>query len=317
MRALGRRHPPDRARAAGGQGGQRLDPARRGEGALLPAAQRGLRAAAGRGGGAARGARRRAGGGGGGRPAARLLGRARPLRLALPRRRHRARRGALPAPPAHRAEQGDGDPAGRLGPVERPARAPRGRRARSATSTPTSSSTTTSATSASGWRRPATRPSSSPPPRRSTTTSSPPTSRPGCRGSSNSTAIATSTCASTTRAPAALAVRLLTAWSYALRALAAAVHPRPTGPRLPGPRPPGALPGPRREHPRSAAASAVDAIASTSVNSVAGVFVDPHGLVGLRDLAVDGGRAAGSPRAGARAARAGGAAARASGAPRR
>ena len=50
---------------------------------------------------------------------------------------------------------GDGDPAGRLGPVERAAGAPRGGGARSATSTPTSSSTTTSATSASGSPRPA------------------------------------------------------------------------------------------------------------------------------------------------------------------
>ena len=37
-----------------------------------------------------------------------------------------------------------------------------------------------------------------PAPRRSTTTSSPPTSPRGCRGSSNSTATATSTCESTT-----------------------------------------------------------------------------------------------------------------------
>ena len=50
--------------------------------------------------------------------------------------------------------------------------------------------------------------------------------------------------------PAALAVRVLTAWSYAARALAATVPPEPTRPGLPGPRPAGALPEPRRVDPR-------------------------------------------------------------------
>ena len=111
------------------------------------------------------------------------------------------------------------------GPSRAPCSCAARRRPRSATSTPTSSSTTTSATSANDSPKPGIGRSSSPPPRPSTTTSSPPTSPPGCRGSSNSTAIAIATCASTTRAPAALAVRLLTAWSYALRALAATVLP--------------------------------------------------------------------------------------------
>ena len=42
---------------------------------------------------------------------------------------------------------------------------------------------------------------------------------------------------------AALAVRVLTAWSYALRALAATVLPGQPARDLLGPRPPGALPG--------------------------------------------------------------------------
>ena len=43
-------------------------------------------------------------------------------------------------------------------------------------------------------------------------------------------------------AAAALAVRVLTAWSYAVRALAATVAPRPARRRLLRPRPPGAVP---------------------------------------------------------------------------
>ena len=67
--------------------------------------------------------------------------------------------------------------------------------------------------------------STCPAPRRSTTTSSRPTSPRASPGSSNSTATATSTCASTTPASAPSRCAALTAWSYALRALAAAVLP--------------------------------------------------------------------------------------------
>ena len=156
MRALRRRHPADRARAADRQGRERLDPAARGAGALLPAAQRGLRAAAGRGRGAGRGARRRPEGGGGRAAAARLRRQTRPLRLALPGGRHGARRRALPAPPAHRAEPRRARPGGSTGRSRAPCWCAARRPPRSATSTPTSSSTTTSATSAkrladAGW----------------------------------------------------------------------------------------------------------------------------------------------------------------------
>ena len=60
--------------------------------------------------GADRGARGRPGRGRGDAAAARLGRRAGPLRLALPRGRDGARRRALPAPPADRAEQGRRDP---------------------------------------------------------------------------------------------------------------------------------------------------------------------------------------------------------------
>ena len=52
---------------------------------------------------------------------------------------------------------------------------------------------------------------------------------------------------------AALAVRVLTAWSYAVRALAATVLPNQPGADLPGPRPPSALPQARRVDPRPSA----------------------------------------------------------------
>ena len=52
----------------------------------------------------------------------------RPLRVALPRRRDGARRGALPAPADHGAKQGEGNPSRRLGAIERPDGAPRGGR---------------------------------------------------------------------------------------------------------------------------------------------------------------------------------------------
>ena len=91
-----------------------------------------------------------------GAAAARLRRRPGPLRLALPRRRHRAGRRPLPAPPAHRAEQGRARPAGSTGRSRAPCWSAARRPPRSATSTPTSSSTTTSATSAkrladAGW----------------------------------------------------------------------------------------------------------------------------------------------------------------------
>ena len=53
---------------------------------------------------------------------------------------------------------------------------------------------------------------------------------------------------------AALAVRVLTAWSYAVRAARRDRHPQPTRGDLPGPRPPGALPQPWRVDPRPSAA---------------------------------------------------------------
>ena len=120
---------------------------REAQGPLLPAAERGLGAASGGGGGTDRGARGRPTGGGGRRAAARLRRHAGALRLALPRRRHRPRRCAFPAPLADRAEQGRARPAGSTGPSPAPCSSDARPRPRSATWTPPSSSTTTSATS--------------------------------------------------------------------------------------------------------------------------------------------------------------------------
>ena len=81
--------------------------------------------------------RRRPARGGRGREPARSRGRAAALRLAAARARDLARRGAVPAPRARHPEPRRSHPRGRLGPVGGDARAPRGRRPRSATSTPT------------------------------------------------------------------------------------------------------------------------------------------------------------------------------------
>ena len=99
------------------------------------------------------------------------------------------------------------------------------RPSRSATSTRPSSSTRTRPTSRSASAMPAGRSCSCPRRSRSTTSSSPSTARPASGGSSSSTATATSTCGSTTAPAAALAVRLLTAWNYAVRTVVAAVVP--------------------------------------------------------------------------------------------
>ena len=222
--ARGRRR-ADRAGAADREGRERLAADGTGEGALLPAAERGLRTPPRRDRGPARGARRR------------------------PERRRgdaaAARRRTAPPTPAPGASPGSArrSPGRSSCTAGRPCRAPASRPAgstgrsrarcwsaarrprRSASWIPTSSSTTTSATSPSGSPRRAGTSSSSPPRPPSTTTSSPATSPPGCRGSSNSTATATSTCASTTGGWRRWRSAVLTAWSYAARALAAGVIP--------------------------------------------------------------------------------------------
>ena len=192
---------------------------------LLPAAQRGLRAAAGRGGGAGRGARRRPAGPLRRRAAARLRRRAGALRLALPRRRHRAGRRPLPASLADRAEQGQRDPPRSTGRSRAPCWSAARPPPRSATWTPPSSSTTTSATSPSGSPRPA-----------GTASSSPAAEAVHHDQLSTDLAVGLPRIVEFHRnrdlymrkhhgRPAALAVRILTAWSYAVRALAAAVLP--------------------------------------------------------------------------------------------
>lgn len=122
------RYRADRAGATGREGRERLAADGTGEGALLPAAERGLGTAARRGGGPARGARSRPGCRRGDAPATRRQRRPLPLRVAIPGGRHVARRGALPAPLDHRAEHRQADPPGRLGAVERADGPPRGGR---------------------------------------------------------------------------------------------------------------------------------------------------------------------------------------------
>ena len=244
VRALRRRDPPDRAGAADRQGGERLDPAARGEGPLLPAAQRGLRAAPGRGGGADR--RRSTPTPRRPRPAPQLLdsdGKPVPCAWRFPgvgtalagalflhrlltvqskgaetRRVDWAQSSALMVRREAAAEVGYLDPdffvyydecdfAKRLGDA--------------------------------GWHSLFVPAGRGRPPR-------PALHRPrrrACRGSSSSTATATSTCESTTRRAAALAVRVLTAWAYAAARPCRDRPPRPAGAGLLGPRPPGALPG--------------------------------------------------------------------------
>ena len=114
---------------------------------------------------------------------------------------------------------------GRLVPVGGAARAARGGRSRWATWTPTSSSTPTRSTSPGACATPAgaacTCRARGAIHHEQLSTDR----RARARGSWNSRATATCTCASTTRAAAARAVRWLTAWTYALRALAALVLP--------------------------------------------------------------------------------------------
>ena len=197
----GRRDPADRAGAAGRQGGERLDPDARGAGPLLPAAQRGLRAAPGGGGGADRGARRR--------PEGRR-----------PPGRSCSTPPARPVPCAWRFPGVGTALAGALF-LHRRFTVQSGGAATRRVDWAQSSALLVrrEAAAAVGYldpaffvyydecdfakrlaeRRLALR-SSSPPPRPSTTTSSPPTSPRACRASSNSTATATSTCESTTAA---------------------------------------------------------------------------------------------------------------------
>ena len=127
----------------------------RARGALLPAAQRGLRAAAGRGRGAARGARATARAAPPARSCCDPDGAPQPSRLALPGVGDRARSGALPAPPLHRAEPRRPHARGRLGAVGGAARAHARPRPPSASSTRRSSSTPTRSTSASACATPA------------------------------------------------------------------------------------------------------------------------------------------------------------------
>ena len=88
--------------------------------------------------------------------------------------------------------------------------------------------------------------SSSPPPRRSTTTSSRPTSPPGLPRIVEFHRNRDLYMRKHHSRAAALAVRVLTAWSYALRALGGDRPPRPPRAGLLGPRAPGAPPRPRR-----------------------------------------------------------------------
>ena len=91
-----------------------------------------------------------------------------------------------------------------------------------------------------GWRRCTCRRRT-----RSTTSSSRPARCPS-GGSSSSRATATATCASTTRRAPRRSVRVLTAWAYAVRSLAALVAARPRPAALLAPRDRDAAPGPRR-----------------------------------------------------------------------
>ena len=118
-----------RARAAPRQGRERLRAAAARARAPLPAAQRGLRAAARRHAGAARRARRRPGRRRRGRTAAAPRRRAAAVGVALSDAAHGARRRAVPAPPLHRAEPRRAHARGRLGAVGGAARAARGGRA--------------------------------------------------------------------------------------------------------------------------------------------------------------------------------------------
>ena len=250
VRALGRRDPADRARAEQGKAANDSTLMQRGAGALLPAAQRGLRAAAGRGGGAGRGAR--------GRPGA-------PGRRARSCSTPRATRS--PAPGASRGSAprwrgrssctaaltvqsgGERDPAGRLGAVERPAGPARGgRRGRLPRPRLLRLLRRERLLQAARGRRLAH------------------PLRPAAEAVHHDQ-LSTDLAAGLPRivefhrnrdlymrkhhsAAAALAVRV--AHRLVLRPARPRRrrHPRPARPRLLGPRPPGAAPEPRREHPR-------------------------------------------------------------------
>ena len=137
-------------------------------------------------------------------------------------------------------------PAGSTGRSRAPCWSAARRPPRSATWTPTSSSTTTSATSPGGSPTPAGTSSSSPPPRPSTTTSSPPTSPPGLPRIVEFHRNRDLYMRKHHGAAAALAVRVLTAWSYGAAGARRDRHPRPARGRLPRPRAAGTLPGARR-----------------------------------------------------------------------
>ena len=155
----------------------------------------------------------------------------------------------LPAQALRQSQHGDAR--GRLGPVERDARAPRGGRGGRLPRPRLLRLLRRDRLPEAPARRGLARSCSCPRRRRSTTSSCPPTSPPRAAGSSSSTATATSTCASTTAAPPALAVRVLTAWAYALQGArgAGSARPRPRRYRLHAVQ--ALLPEPGRGNPRS------------------------------------------------------------------
>ena len=222
-----------RARAAArqGVGRQRADAPL--AGTLVSAAQRGLRAPAGRHGRAGRRPRERSASGLRGRRAAPPRRCRAGLGVALPDRRDRARRGVGARPVRVRAEPRHRAPAASTGASRRrcscAARPPR----RSTGWIRRSSSTPTRSTSRSGSRSPAGTRSTCR--RRVAIHHEQLVDRRAAdaRGSSSTRADATATCASTTACSPRSLVRVLSAWTYALRALAALGAPGPRPAALP------------------------------------------------------------------------------------
>ena len=145
-------------------------------------------------------------------------------RVALPHADDRPRRGAVPAQALHGPEPRRSARAGSTGRSPPACSCAPTPRARSSGSTPPSSSTPTRSTSAGACATRAGARSTCRPRSPSTTSSSRPARCPS-GGSSSSRATATATCASTTPRGAAAVVRVLTAWAYAVRSLAALALP--------------------------------------------------------------------------------------------